>query len=505
MSLVEGDPRRLWLIRRIILPFVCAVPLVFSAPSLGDPFGQTEEAVNAAIWALGGRNLREQGPVAARFGANVAPFRAANGGIYAHHPPLPVWVAALAQVPGTWEGWPRLLALACATISLVLLFDILRSFVRDEIALAAVAVIATSPFVLAYGRLQTTLTLATPLCAFMLRAALRRSLCGEPWRWTFLIAVIAAVFSSWDGVLAAGAIVLYFTLVDLRAVHRGEGHVSRVRALAPAAVGSIALALLCAYLVWANGGPRELVAQAQYRMGADTTLPPFVPWAQRQIGFIGEGLGWMTFGLLLGAPALLLRSDRPRGSAVALLLGAVPGVGMTVLFPSGSHAHAFWAYNLVLPAAVAVALWIRATVQSGRRMAVAALAVILGVQSIVGFRIAGDQLGDERRLNSVGALARDYFRKHPVSSVRMVSAYDFHPYVSWYLDVGTEVALSAAHVERLLASGQWQSNDPVLVDTEYARSMSCGPFPVLGVSENRRWVVATAGLVSTACRSNAGS
>jgi hypothetical protein len=502
---LEASASGSWLLRRVVLPFVCAVPLVLSAPSLGDPYGQTEEAVNAAIWALGGRNLREQGPVAARFGANVAPFRAANGGIYAHHPPLPVWVAALAQVPGTWEGWPRLLALACATISLLMLFDILRLFVRDEIALGAVAVIATSPFVLAYGRLQTTLTLATPLCAFMLRAALRRSVCGEPWRWTFPIAVVAAVFSSWDGVLGAGAIVLYITLIDLRAVHRGEGTVSRVRALAPAAVGSIALAVLCTYLVWANGGHRELVAQAQYRMGADTTLPALVPWVQRQIGFIGDGLGWVTLGLLLGVPALLLLSDRPRGSAAALLLSAVPGVGMIVLFPSGSHAHAFWAYNLILPAAVAVALWIRATAQSRRRLAVIGLAVALGVQTVVGLRIAGDQLGDERKLNSVGALARDYFRKHPVSNVRMVSAYDFHPYVSWYLGVGTDVALSAADIERLLASGRWQSSDPVLVDREYARIMSCRPFPVLGVSGNRRWVIATAGLVSTACRSNAGS
>lgn len=500
MSLGEGDTLRLRLVRRIVLPFLCAIPVVFSAPSLGDPYGQTEEAVNAAIWALGGRNLLEDGPVAARFGANVAPFRSANAGIYAHHPPLPVWAAALTQLPGTWEGWPRLFALACAAISLFIVFDILRLFVRDEVAVAAVALVATSPFVLAYGRLQTTLTLATPLCAFMLRAAVRRSVCGEPWGWSLLAAIAAAVFSSWDGVLGASAIVLYLSAVEVRAAYRGDGTVSWARALAPAVAGGVAVLALCTYLVWANGGPRELVVQARYRMGADTTLLPFGPWALRQVGFIGQGLGWLTFLLLLAVPAVLVRSSRPRGIAVALLLSVVPGLGMTVLFPSGAQHHAFWAYNLILPAALAVALWIQVVGRIGRGTAAVLLAVALAGQTVVAFRVAGDQLGEERQLNSVGALARDYFGTHRVADVKMVSSYDFHPYVSWYLDVPIDVALSAAAIERQLSAGRWLPGDAVLVDTEYTRSMSCRSFPAADVSGNRRWVIATAGAVDSACR-----
>jgi hypothetical protein len=505
MSLVEGDTGRVWLIRRIVLPFVCVVPIVFSAPLLGDPYGQTEEAVNAAIWWLGGRNLLEDGPVAARFGANVAPFRSANAGIYAHHPPLPVWAAALTQIPGTWEGWPRLFALACAAISLLIVFDILRVFVRDEIAVATVAVVAASPFVLTYGRLQTTLTLATPLCAFMLRAALRRSVCGKPWGWTFLAVIAAVVFSSWDGVLGSGAIVLYVTVVEIRAAWRGDVSTSWARALSPALVGGVAVLTLCTYLVWANGGPRELLAQAQYRMGADTTLPPLAAMALRQVGFIGQGLGWLTFLLLLVVPVVLARSSRPYGVAVALLLSAVPGLGMTVLFPSGAHHHAFWAYNLILPACLAVALWIQAVARVGRDVAVVVLGVALAAQAVVAFRAASDQLGEERQLNSVGALARDYFGKRRVADVKMVSAYDFHPYVSWYLDVPTDVALSAAAIEQQLSTGRWWPGDAVLVDTEFARSMSCRPFPTVRVSGNRRWVVTTAAAVDGACRGGAGS
>jgi hypothetical protein len=100
-----------------------------------------------------------------------------------------------------------------------------------------------------------------------------------------------------------------------------------------------------------------------------------------------------------------------------------------VIFPSGAQHHAFWAYNLIL-------------------------AVALAGQTVVAFRVAGDQLGEERPLNSVGAPARDYFGTHRVADVKMVSSYDFHPYVSWYLDVPVDVALSAAATERQLSAGR---------------------------------------------------
>src|SRR5262249_12334614 len=79
---------------------LCFAPFLASLRSLDDPFGQTEEGVNAAIWALGGRNIRELGWKEARYGALVKPLWPQSGYIYAHHPPLPVWLSRLWLVFG---------------------------------------------------------------------------------------------------------------------------------------------------------------------------------------------------------------------------------------------------------------------------------------------------------------------------------------------------------------------------------------------------------------------
>jgi hypothetical protein len=484
---------------RICLVFVCAVPLLFSVPSLGDPFGQTEEGVNATIWALGGRNILENGPVAARFGASVAPYPGTRDGIYAHHPPLPVWLAALAQLPGRWEGWPRLLALALAGVSLLLIFRSVRRFASDDAALLATAAIATSPFVLAYGRLLTTLTVATPLFLVLLDGALGRSMAGKRWGGALLAAIPLAFFSSWDGVLGAGAVVTYVTLLDLRDAQRNDVDRSAwYRTFAPALMALLSLAVLLAYFGWANNDLKEMLVHARMRTGADDAVPP-LKWITREVGFVGNGLGWLTFLLLVGTSALLALRTGPPGLLAAILLGAVPGVGMTILFRNGAYSHAFWSYNLIIPAAFAVAYAITLVARLPRRGASLLLGVLIAVQAVIGFRVAGDQLGQERLLNSVGALARGYFRRHPVQTVKMISAYDFHPYVSWYLRVPTEVVWSVRDLHERLASGRWAASEPLLVDTDFARDLGCKPFQPAASSDNRRWAIAPGGAVDAAC------
>jgi hypothetical protein len=488
-----------WLVLRVPLLFICLVPLLFSLRSLGDPFGQTEEAVNAAIWGLAGRNLLERGPVAARFGASIVPYLGIGGGTYAHHPPLAVWLSALTQLLGTWEGWPRLVALVLAGLSLFILCDTLCLFVPQARALLATGVVATSTFVLADARMFTTLTLATPLFLVLLRAALWRGLRGRPWRWTFLAAIVATVFSSWDGVLGAGAVVLYVTLVELRAARRRtpSGGPGWARVVAPAVVGTGALVVLFAYLVWANGGIGELVTQVRFRAGMDGSLPSFRVWALGQVGFLGAGLGWLTLALLGGVAAAGLGGRLPAGLGLALLLAAAPGLGMILIFRNGAHWHGFWGYNLILPAAFAVAHVARA-VEPRRRVALA-LHVLLGIQAVTGAVTAGELLGRDRLQNSNGALARDFFRPRRVRIVRMMSAYDFHPYVSWYLRVPTDVVVSRAQLDDRFATGAWTPRNLVLVDLEFLRDLGCRPVPAIADSANRRWVVARAEAVEAAC------
>lgn len=482
--------------RAFILALICAMPLGFSLPSLFEPFGQTEESVNATIWGLGARNLLAQGPLNAELGARVSPYPGPGPreGIYAHHPPLPVWVSALVQLFTEAEAGPRIAALGAAGLSLLFLFRVLRLLVSEPLALLATAAIASAPYVLIYGRLLTTLTLATPLFLLTLEAVLRRSLRGEPWRWSLLAAFAGLVLSSWDGVLGAAVLSLYLAWVELRAGGWRRAAIWR-RALAPGLVTAVMLAAVGAWLVWANGGPEAMIWQFRYR--SSSNLPGAGEWLSKQLGFLGGGLGWGTLALLLSAGVWLPFVGRPRGLVTTLLLSAVPGLGMLLIFRQGADRHPFWAFNLILPAAVAIAGVLQAL---QTRSGAAAVAVsLLGLQAVVGFRLSGEQLGRERILNARGALLRDFFREHPASSIRFVSTYNFYPFASWYLNRPTDVVPGVEGLRERLRTGAWPANEPVVVDTEQARKAGCRSFPALAESPERRWAIALAGVVGTAC------
>jgi hypothetical protein len=474
--------------RVLALALICAMPLGFSLPSLFDPFGQTEEGVNATIWGLGARNLLREGPLDAELGARVSPFPGPGPrvGIYAHHPPLPVWVSAVVQLLTQAEAGPRLAALVAAGLSLLLLFRVLRLFVSEPQALLAMAAIASAPYVLVYGRLLTTLTLATPLFLFALEAVLRRSLRGEPWRWTLPVAFAGLVLSSWDGVLGAVGLSLYLAWVEL---HAGAWR----RAIAPGLAAAVTLAAVGTWLVWANGGAEALAWQFRYR--SSSNLPGAGEWLSKQLGFLSGGLGWGTLVLLISAVVWLPLVKRPRGLVTALLLSAVPGLGMLLIFRQGADRHPFWAFNVILPAAVAIAGVLQALHSRPRT----AVAFLLGLQAVVGFRLAEDQLGRERILNARGALLRDFFREQPVSSIRFVSAYNFYPFASWYLDRPTDVVPGVEGLRERLRTGAWPASEPVVVDLEQLRKAGCRPFAALAESLERRWAIAPAGVVGAAC------
>jgi hypothetical protein len=492
---LEGHLPLRW--RAVALALICTLPLMFSLPSLFDPFGQTEEGVNATIWGLGARNLLAEGPLDSELGARVAPFPGPGPrvGIYAHHPPLPVWVSALVQLFTQAEAGPRLAALGTAGLTLLLLFRVLRLLVQERLALLATAAIATAPYVLVYGRLLTTLTLATPLFLLALEAVLRRSLRDEPWRWPLVAVFAGLVLSSWDGALGAAVLALHVAWVELRA--GGWRRASAwARALAPGLAAAVTLIAVGAWLVWANGGAEAMIWQFRYR--SSSNLPGAWDWLGKQLGFLGGGLGWGTLALLASAAVWLPLVARPRGLGAALLLSAVPGLGMLLIFRQGADRHPFWAFNLILPAAIAIAAVLH-TLHARRPGRVAIAVALLAVQGVVGLRLAGDQLGRERVLNARGALLREVFREHPASTIRFVSAYNFYPFASWYLDRPIEVVPGVEGLRERLRTGAWPPNEPVVVDMEQARKAACRPFPALAESPERRWAIAPAGVVGAAC------
>ena len=159
------------------------------------------------------------------------------------------------QIVTRAEAGPRLVALGAAGLALLLLFRVLRLFVSEPLALLATAATASAPYVLIYGRLLTTLTLATPLFLFALEAVLRRSLRDEPWRWHLPVTCVGLVLSSWDGVLGAATLSLYVAWVELRAGGWRRAANWR-RAFVPGLVTAVTLAAVAAWLVWPTVAPR---------------------------------------------------------------------------------------------------------------------------------------------------------------------------------------------------------------------------------------------------------
>jgi hypothetical protein len=499
---VEPEPAQMTRLRRnAALGLICTIPLWFSIQTIADPFGQTEEGVNNAIWALGGRNIIHRGPWSAKLGSLVAPYPGTGGGVYAHHPPLPTWISAVIQTVSTSEVAPRLVALLLVAVSLALLFSILREYVTEATALISVSVVALSPWVLIYSRMLTTLTVATPLFVLLLRAVLHRLHFQRAWGTGTLLTTVGLVWSSWDGVIGAAALVAVLTGIDLRDAYRAHASIRHwIRALAPFAIWLSALVALLAYLIIANHGIGELVGQAMMRSGINQF--PFRIWIGREIVFTGEGLGWITVALIALACAISWQTALGRRLFVALCLAAVPGLGMVLGFRNGAYYHEFWGYNLFIAASFAVAIVAERLKRALPERATVFLLLVLAAQAVMATRSAGTQLEREHDLNQLGIFLKQTVTNPGVQRLKMFWAYDFHPYVAWYLNIPQDVTLSPDGLRRRLETGEWKPEDLVVVDNLFAANLHCRGLADRIDSVSRRWSITSAGELERSCRSH---
>ncbi len=485
-------------LRAWTLAFLCTSSVWLSLPTIHHPFGTTEEGVNAAIWALGGRNILLQGPLEAKLGARVAPYRGTGGGIYAHHPPLPVWISAALQLVGPWEALPRLAAHGALALALLLLFRILKLSFDDTAALVGVAAAAGSGFALTYARLFTTLTLAAPLVLYLLWRALLRRRHGTPYGFGFYLAIVLAVFSSWDGVIGCAAVLAYVTWSEWAAARAGRlGWRAYAKGTVPGWVGLASVLVLAGYLIWANGGPAELIGQFFYRSGAGGVPYSFKHWVRVQLGYWRAGLGPLSLGLLALAPVWWWLTRRRQGWISAMALAAAPAVGMTALFSEGAVHHAFWSYNLIWPLAFVVAAAWTVLRRAPRWASMASLSLLVGQSAYLGWR-ARRHLRAEAALNQTGQLVQDHFADTSLSAVPLFSGWEFHPHVNWYVDREIDVAIMPQDLLARVRSGAWAPSALVLADTVHARANGC-LFEELPAARSARWIVATAGELQHAC------
>jgi hypothetical protein len=486
------DPKmetlRSW--RGLALALVCATPLFFSLPTLSDPLGQTEEMSNISTWAVGGRNLIRKGFWGAHMGADVSPWgrTSANPGIYAHHPPLPVWLSAVLQRISRGDALPRTVALGLFGAALYFLFQTLVLFVSGGPALVAVAAVATTSYALVYARMLTTVTICTPLVCAMLWAVSRRAVQGHRWGAWLYGAVVLGIFSGWDGFAGTLAVLAAAVVVELR---RSE-KCGAARALAVVAVGALSGTLLLAYFTHVPGGIQEVLRQG----GVRSSLTWHLFWVAQRV-HLPDGLGYVPLAALLLSPLLTRAATGGWGMTWALFLSSAPGLAMTLGMREGTLNHSFWSYNLMLPAAFGLAgaaEWLRRGPVLWQRLG----ALALGLQMAFSAGWSGIWLGREHELNSVGGLVRDYLGPRSPKKVNVLAAYDYFPFIEWYLDVPTYVAFSREQLARFISEGTWGPSEIVLADGEMLQRLHCDGLHVLATSESHRWVVTpVAGLLDS--------
>jgi len=263
-------------------------------------------------------------------------------------------------------------------------------------------------------------------------------------------------------------------------------------------VSILTLAGVVSYLGWANGGLQALAWQFHYRAdGPELSSPPV--WLLHQLVFISRGLGSFSFLALLTAPLVLKWKDRPEGLGLALALSAVPGLCMLLVFRQGADRHPFWAFNLFIPATLALATVLAWTWKHSRNVLFRAVLIGLVLQTGVQLKLSYEQLAEDRRMNARGTLLRDYFTQHPTTVVRFVTRYNFYPFATWYLRVPVDVVPSVEGLRHKLRTGAWPEDAAIISDEARLVEAHCSHFQPSARSREGGWIIAPAETILSAC------
>lgn len=332
-------PWRGWIAVVVVLAAIGVGFLIYAAPQLGAPFGESHDGLNGAVWANGSRQLRDVGPIDSAFGA-----RRPDGTSYAHHPPAIYPATALAEVIGGEGPWAtRAPAWLATLLSIPLLWVILRRLrIAPLPALVGTAIAATTPMLFVYGGM-----LDTPIVAFPLGLAVFlvwiRAWDGDSInpKLVGLLALIACP-TAWEAVFAVGLAALS---LGWRA-RRDRRHWAMP--LAFGVGGALGARITMVWSIWATGSTTTLADQFVGRSSSEGGAT-WVGMVSHQWTWLLQLLGVAFLGLVLCALSPIWEHGVRRAAAVGSL---VVVFGYAVLLLSGAHVHQYWNYWVILPVAI---------------------------------------------------------------------------------------------------------------------------------------------------------
>ena len=323
--------------------------LVFWAPDLNLPLGDSDEGRILARFGLQARNFWELGPAESEFGARIDPyirseFAVEPGGeppaaavTYAHHPPLQIFASiAAVGVLGDHPAALRTFGFGMGMVALLGMAALLRNLgVGWGAVHLAVGSMAVTGFFFVYGRMGAGFSLIVAAAAAV--AYLRER--DDPPRWmTAGAGVLAALtaMQSWIAMAAMGLLVLW-----LFARRRWSPVTWWVAAGAAAGVALTAGWILAATPVSELG---EVVAGR-----TDTARFTLGEFLARQWDFAGR-LAPVWFRVI--APFALLAGIADRRTRLPVLITLGVAAGWTFGLQQGAWVHLLWNFPWLAPVTI---------------------------------------------------------------------------------------------------------------------------------------------------------
>jgi 4-amino-4-deoxy-L-arabinose transferase-like glycosyltransferase len=283
---------------------------------------------------------------------NFGPFRPGAEEFYTHHPPLPIWTAALSVAAfGFHEVSFRFVNVSATLLALAAFYVLNRRLWGSERAWWAAAFLIFTPMIAYYGgehaREPLSFTFGLAFAAVLVNW-LRRPTRG---RWLALAGLACfSVWSAWGGVLLLGILGLAALLLA-RPDHRP--HVILLGIIA----GLALLAFFGYYLIQREDAVAQLFAVFRFR--SSDYSKSVVSERFTSAEFLQNQI---TYLLLLSTPGLLIMgavgsalSFREEGKTGKVLLSALflTGIAYLILLRNAAYLHDF--YQIYLYPALAMA------------------------------------------------------------------------------------------------------------------------------------------------------
>ena len=364
----------------LLLILITAVFVGANAHLLKSPFGDSNDGRNGAVWALGSRSLRHNGPIASGLGGR-RDFGYGKTFSYADHPPLIYMEAALAEALGGERPWTTRAPAWLGTVATIFfLFLLLEEFGLTPLAGAAgVAFGVGCPMIGVNGAMLDSWVIGLPFSTLSLLLWTRQTRGRPVPRWALVAVTALTVLSSWLGLLVTGGIIAFDRLRRPRSTDAADD----TRLL----TAVIALAAVLTWVTWVDGGLSHLLDASLNRSGHGGSSAPWSAIAQSVTGWWGDV--FTTAQLVAGIPLVALAIWHRRTRAVSIVL-VVSIVVWFIAFPTGAEFHDYWGLWIVLPLAIGAGVAVdevRHRVPSGGGLAtvvLAFLALVLAVTGIAG-------------------------------------------------------------------------------------------------------------------------